>query len=91
MVYSTLAGDQYDKVIVPRNEGVTTKTTLTGKEVCFFLSFIYSFICFVVSSSGIIYHKHLVLLSNIIKVHLMCIEEVGLCLCVVTWQDYPKS
>ncbi|XP_028328123.1 tenascin-R isoform X3 [Gouania willdenowi] len=29
VVYSTLAGDQYDKVIVPRNEGVTTKTTLT--------------------------------------------------------------
>uniref|UniRef100_A0A4W6DYK9 Tenascin-R n=1 Tax=Lates calcarifer TaxID=8187 RepID=A0A4W6DYK9_LATCA len=25
----TLAGDQYDKVIVPRNEGATTKTTLT--------------------------------------------------------------
>lgn len=31
VVYSTLAGDQYDKVIVPRNEGATTKTTLTGK------------------------------------------------------------
>ncbi|XP_041849252.1 tenascin-R isoform X2 [Melanotaenia boesemani] len=29
VVYSTLAGDQYDKVIVPRNEGGTTKTTLT--------------------------------------------------------------
>ncbi|XP_068613864.1 tenascin-R-like [Brachionichthys hirsutus] len=29
VVYSTLAGDQYDKVIVPRNEGSTTKTTLT--------------------------------------------------------------
>ncbi|XP_045930138.1 tenascin-R-like [Micropterus dolomieu] len=29
VVYSTLAGDQYDKVIVPRNEGTTTKTTLT--------------------------------------------------------------
>ncbi|GLD51117.1 tenascin-R isoform X1, partial [Lates japonicus] len=29
VVYSTLAGDQYDKVIVPRNEGATTKTTLT--------------------------------------------------------------
>lgn len=31
MVYSTLAGDQYDKVIVPRNEGATTKTALTGE------------------------------------------------------------
>uniref|UniRef100_A0A8C2PQ65 Tenascin R (restrictin, janusin) n=1 Tax=Cyprinus carpio TaxID=7962 RepID=A0A8C2PQ65_CYPCA len=30
VVYSTLAGDQYDKVIVPRNDGATTKTTLTG-------------------------------------------------------------
>ncbi|XP_077412009.1 tenascin-R isoform X2 [Vanacampus margaritifer] len=29
VVYSTLAGDQYEKVIVPRNEGATTKTTLT--------------------------------------------------------------
>ncbi|KAM6918754.1 tenascin-R isoform 2-T3 [Xenentodon cancila] len=29
VVYSTLAGDQYDKVIVPRNEGATSKTTLT--------------------------------------------------------------
>uniref|UniRef100_A0A3Q1AWK8 Tenascin R (restrictin, janusin) n=1 Tax=Amphiprion ocellaris TaxID=80972 RepID=A0A3Q1AWK8_AMPOC len=29
VVYSTLAGDQYDKVIVPRNEGATTKTMLT--------------------------------------------------------------
>ncbi|XP_039510714.1 tenascin-R isoform X2 [Pimephales promelas] len=28
VVYSTLAGDQYDKVIVPRNDGATTKTTL---------------------------------------------------------------
>lgn len=32
MVYSTLAGDQYNKVIIPRNEGATTKTTLTGKK-----------------------------------------------------------
>ncbi|KAG8014153.1 Tenascin-R, partial [Nibea albiflora] len=30
VVYSTLAGDQYNKVIIPRNEGATTKTTLTG-------------------------------------------------------------
>ncbi|KAA0719367.1 Tenascin-R [Triplophysa tibetana] len=29
VVFSTLAGDQYDKVIVPRNDGATTKTTLT--------------------------------------------------------------
>uniref|UniRef100_A0A8C6TG57 Tenascin R (restrictin, janusin) n=1 Tax=Neogobius melanostomus TaxID=47308 RepID=A0A8C6TG57_9GOBI len=29
VVYSTLAGDLYDKVIVPRNEGSTSKTTLT--------------------------------------------------------------
>ncbi|XP_054482777.1 tenascin-R [Anoplopoma fimbria] len=29
VVYSTLAGDLYDKVIVPRNEGATTKTSLT--------------------------------------------------------------
>ncbi|XP_072544351.1 tenascin-R isoform X2 [Salminus brasiliensis] len=28
VVYSTLAGDQYDKVVVPRDEGATTKTTL---------------------------------------------------------------
>uniref|UniRef100_A0A3B3CW46 Tenascin R (restrictin, janusin) n=1 Tax=Oryzias melastigma TaxID=30732 RepID=A0A3B3CW46_ORYME len=32
VVYSTLAGDQYDKVIVPRNGGATTKTTLTGLD-----------------------------------------------------------
>lgn len=36
VVYSTLAGEQYDKVIVPRNEGATTKTTLTGKSACSF-------------------------------------------------------
>ncbi|XP_048104077.1 tenascin-R isoform X3 [Alosa alosa] len=29
VVYSTLAGDQYDKVVVPRNEGPTSQTTLT--------------------------------------------------------------
>ncbi|XP_042285139.1 tenascin-R isoform X4 [Thunnus albacares] len=29
VVYSTLAGDQYEKVIVPQNEGATTKTILT--------------------------------------------------------------
>ncbi|XP_051554686.1 tenascin-R isoform X2 [Myxocyprinus asiaticus] len=29
VVYSTLAGDQYDKVIVPHNDGATTKTALT--------------------------------------------------------------
>ncbi|MFT7801650.1 tenascin-R-like isoform X1 [Arapaima gigas] len=29
VVYSTLAGDQYDKVIIPRNDGPTTRTTLT--------------------------------------------------------------
>ncbi|XP_056600184.1 tenascin-R [Triplophysa dalaica] len=29
VVFSTLAGDQYDKLIVPRNDGATTKTTLT--------------------------------------------------------------
>lgn len=28
VVYSTLAGDQYDKVVVPRSEGATTKTTI---------------------------------------------------------------
>ena len=32
VVYSTLAGDQYDKVTVPRGEGATTKTTLTGEH-----------------------------------------------------------
>lgn len=38
MVYSTLAGDQYDRVIVPRNEGATTKATLTGRweVICLF-------------------------------------------------------
>lgn len=30
VVYSTLAGDQYDKVVVPRNKGPTSRTTLTG-------------------------------------------------------------
>lgn len=41
VVYSTLAGDQYDKVIVPLNDGATTKTTLTGKlKPNFFLYFI---------------------------------------------------
>ncbi|XP_030630465.1 tenascin-R [Chanos chanos] len=30
VVYSTLAGDQYDKIIVPRSEGATTTTTLTN-------------------------------------------------------------
>ncbi|XP_066548454.1 tenascin-R [Amia ocellicauda] len=29
VVYSTLAGDQYHEVIVPRNDGLTTKATLT--------------------------------------------------------------
>ncbi|XP_068461525.1 tenascin-R isoform X2 [Clinocottus analis] len=29
VVYSTLAGEQYDKVIVPRNEGATTRTSLS--------------------------------------------------------------
>uniref|UniRef100_A0AAZ3QLL2 Janusin n=1 Tax=Oncorhynchus tshawytscha TaxID=74940 RepID=A0AAZ3QLL2_ONCTS len=29
VVYSTLAGDRYDKVIVPRNDGPTSRTTLT--------------------------------------------------------------
>ncbi|KAI4886064.1 hypothetical protein NFI96_004974 [Prochilodus magdalenae] len=32
VVYSTLAGDQYDKVTVPRGEGATTKTTLTDLQ-----------------------------------------------------------
>lgn len=31
VVYSTLAGDQYNKNIVPRSNGTTTKTTLTSK------------------------------------------------------------
>lgn len=46
VVYSTLAGDQYDKVIVPRNEGATTKTTLTGKRamLLFFLHLICLFV-----------------------------------------------
>uniref|UniRef100_A0A8C7I8W1 Tenascin R (restrictin, janusin) n=1 Tax=Oncorhynchus kisutch TaxID=8019 RepID=A0A8C7I8W1_ONCKI len=30
VVYSTLAGDQYEKVIVPLNDGPTSKTTLTN-------------------------------------------------------------
>uniref|UniRef100_A0A674CBA5 Tenascin R (restrictin, janusin) n=1 Tax=Salmo trutta TaxID=8032 RepID=A0A674CBA5_SALTR len=29
VVYSTLAGDRYEKVIVPRNDGPTSRTTLT--------------------------------------------------------------
>ncbi|KAM8838663.1 tenascin-R isoform 7-T11 [Synchiropus picturatus] len=29
VVYSTLSGDMYEKVIVPKNEGATTKTTLS--------------------------------------------------------------
>lgn len=32
VVYSTLAGDQYDKVTVPRDKGATTKTTLTSEH-----------------------------------------------------------
>lgn len=31
VVYSTLAGDQYDKVVVPRNRGPSSRTTLTGE------------------------------------------------------------
>ena len=31
VVYSTLAGEQYHEVLVPRKPGATTKTTLTGK------------------------------------------------------------
>lgn len=42
VVYSTLAGDQYDKVIVPRNDGATTKTTLTGKLKPNFFPLFYS-------------------------------------------------
>ncbi|CAB1326204.1 unnamed protein product [Coregonus sp. 'balchen'] len=33
VVYSTLAGDRYEKVIVPRNDGPTSRTTLTGLDV----------------------------------------------------------
>lgn len=40
MVYSTLAGDQYDKVDVPRDEGATTKTSLTGEQKWCVLLFI---------------------------------------------------
>ena len=32
VVYSTLAGDQYDKVDVPRNEGATSQAMLTGES-----------------------------------------------------------
>lgn len=32
IVYSTLAGDQYNKIIIPRSNGTTTKTTLTSKH-----------------------------------------------------------
>ncbi|KAK3545902.1 hypothetical protein QTP70_016587 [Hemibagrus guttatus] len=32
VVYSTLAGDQYNKVIIPRGSGATTKTTLTNLQ-----------------------------------------------------------
>lgn len=42
VVYSTLAGDLYDKVIVPRNEGTTTKTSLTGEHGEVSLSFQYN-------------------------------------------------
>lgn len=53
MVYSTLAGELYDKVIVPRNEGATTKTTLTGQRGC---SFIHSLVllstCFIINIVG---------------------------------------
>lgn len=31
VVYSTLAGDQYNKIIILRGNGTTTKTTLTSK------------------------------------------------------------
>lgn len=31
VVYSTLAGDQYNKIIIPRSNGATTKTTLTSE------------------------------------------------------------
>lgn len=31
VVYSTLAGDQYNKVIIPRGSDATTKTTLTSE------------------------------------------------------------
>lgn len=60
---------------------------LSQVKKCVFFSFFDLFICFVVNSSGIIYHKHLVsyftgffffsYAFNIIIVHLMCIEEVG--------------
>lgn len=39
VVYSTLAGDQYEKVIVPLNDGPTSKTTLTSGDN---LSFCYT-------------------------------------------------
>lgn len=51
VVYSTLAGEQYDQVIVPRNEGATTKTTLTGEWFNLFILF------FLVNSFWIINHK----------------------------------
>lgn len=31
VVYSTLAGEQYHEVLVPRNSGATTRATLVGK------------------------------------------------------------
>jgi syndecan 4 len=31
VVYSTLAGEQYHEVLVPKGIGPTTKTTLTGE------------------------------------------------------------
>ncbi|TFK06952.1 Tenascin-R [Platysternon megacephalum] len=34
VVYSTLAGEQYHEVLVPRNAGLTTRATLTGKSRC---------------------------------------------------------
>lgn len=90
VVYSTLAGDLYDKVIVPRNEGVTTKTTLTGKLERAFIPSAVSFSCYlslvrVFAQSDVFPHAVI-----IIPVHLMCSEEATVFVCI-TRQDYLQS
>lgn len=84
MVYSTLAGDQYDKVIVPRNEGATTKTNLTGEcrrnsgltslNFCC-KTFIYYLLLSSAGLSCLIFCFCYAV--SLITVHLMCTEDVG--------------
>lgn len=91
VVYSTLAGEQYDKVIVPRNEGATTKTTLNGKSATS-LSHWFTFRSWIADNQQLLGpHLHC-------DIHLVCLYRVLDCvaccrimLCFNTWLTFYWS